>query len=440
MDSSVKGCYSKSAVTASGATESDAGGIAGSTTTACTVENCRAAGTVTANTAGTNNYAGGLAGYGAGAMNLSSFEGTVTAAGISKENAAGGLCGICFAAVRSCYADGSVTSTEGRRNEAGGLAAKLYGTLINCYQTGPVTTTCGTNTACAQNDSGGLCGTLETDQFTNFSWIYNCYHTGGKVTASGGTYNQTGGLAAQSGGYDATKTIFENTFWLSSDCGKSFTHLVHKCAAIGSFANSAGTLTAVSGTKLSYGTSLLKALNTWVSTYSAGDYSGQLSSWVIVDGANGGYPVLALCSTAKTAAPTSSSVLVDGVKVPFEAYTIDSSNYFKLRDLAMALKGSAKQFEAGWDGASNAISLTTGTAYTAVGGELSVSGNNKNVTAVLSTAKVYVDGKNVGLTAYTIGGNNYFKLRDVAAVINFGVAWNSGANSIGIDTSTGYTA
>lgn len=43
------------------------------------------------------------------------------------------------------------------------------------------------------------------------------------------------------------------------------------------------------------------------------------------------------------------------------------------------------------------------------------------------------------LTAYNIGGNNYFKLRDMAAVINFGVAWDGDTNTINIDTSTGYT-
>ncbi len=36
------------------------------------------------------------------------------------------------------------------------------------------------------------------------------------------------------------------------------------------------------------------------------------------------------------------SVLVNGKSVAFEAYNIDGSNFFKLRDIAMALSGSAK--------------------------------------------------------------------------------------------------
>ncbi|NLL71755.1 MAG: hypothetical protein GX238_11580 [Epulopiscium sp.] len=35
-----------------------------------------------------------------------------------------------------------------------------------------------------------------------------------------------------------------------------------------------------------------------------------------------------------------SKVLVDGVFKKFEAYTIESNNYFKLRDVAMVLNGT----------------------------------------------------------------------------------------------------
>jgi hypothetical protein len=51
---------------------------------------------------------------------------------------------------------------------------------------------------------------------------------------------------------------------------------------------------------------------------------------------------------------------VNGQSVAFNAYNIDGNNYFKLRDLAYALNGTEKQFEVGWDGAANAISLTSG--------------------------------------------------------------------------------
>ena len=147
-------------------------------------------------------------------------------------------------------------------------------------------------------------------------------------------------------------------------------------------------------------------------------------------------PVVKPAETA-TAAATTSKVLVDGKQVPFEAYNINGSNYFKLRDIAMAVNGTPKSFEVGWDGENNAISLTSDKAYTVVGGELAVSAKPTAKQATLSTSKVYLDGEEVGLTAYTIGGNNYFKLRDFEEALGIVVTWDSETNTISIDTSEG---
>ncbi|NLE01984.1 MAG: hypothetical protein GX640_19140 [Fibrobacter sp.] len=44
----------------------------------------------------------------------------------------------------------------------------------------------------------------------------------------------------------------------------------------------------------------------------------------------------------------------------------------------------------------------------------------------------------MSLKAYTIHGNNYFKLRDIAQAFNFGVIWDRIDSSIYIDTSIDY--
>lgn len=146
--------------------------------------------------------------------------------------------------------------------------------------------------------------------------------------------------------------------------------------------------------------------------------------------------------TAPTASvsanPTSSTVLVNGTKTAFDAYNIAGSNYFKLRDLAYVLSGTQKQFEVSWDGTAKAISLTSGKPYTAVGGEMSA-GASAAANAVPTAAKIFVDGREVSLTAYNIGGNNYFKLRDIGQTFDFGVGWDGASRTITIDTSAGYT-
>ncbi|RCX23701.1 copper amine oxidase-like protein [Fontibacillus phaseoli] len=135
------------------------------------------------------------------------------------------------------------------------------------------------------------------------------------------------------------------------------------------------------------------------------------------------------------AAPSVSKVLVDGKQVSFEAYNINNNTYFKLRDIAKTVNGTAKSFEVGWDGEHNAISLTAGEAYTAQGGELAVSANPKAKNAALSTSKVYLDDQEAQLTSYVIGGNNYFKLRDIADALDITITFDSKTNTIGIETT-----
>ena len=114
------------------------------------------------------------------------------------------------------------------------------------------------------------------------------------------------------------------------------------------------------------------------------------------------------------------------------------NNYFKLRDLAFVLSGTEKQFEVGWDEKNNAISLTSGKQYTVVGGEMVGKGEGAKI-PVPTTSKIYLDGKEISFTAYNIGGNNYFKLRDIGQAFDFGVTWDGTKNTIVIDTSKSYT-
>lgn len=140
-----------------------------------------------------------------------------------------------------------------------------------------------------------------------------------------------------------------------------------------------------------------------------------------------------------SAVPTRSRVMVNDTEVAFGAYNINGNNYFKLRDLAMALSGSEKQFQVIWDSEYNAINLISGRPYTPVGGELAVSSAPAAQQALPTASKVFVNGEQVQLTAYNIGGNNYFKLRDIARVIDFGVTWDASTSTIGIDSASAYT-
>lgn len=99
------------------------------------------------------------------------------------------------------------------------------------------------------------------------------------------------------------------------------------------------------------------------------------------------FGVLSSSSILYNAVPTSSKVLVNGEVVAFDAYNINGSNYFKLRDLAKILSGTEKQFEVTWNNENKAIELISDKAYTAVG----VSWHGAANTVVIDTAVSYED-------------------------------------------------
>ena len=130
---------------------------------------------------------------------------------------------------------------------------------------------------------------------------------------------------------------------------------------------------------------------------------------------------------------------VDGVDADCNKYNIDDSNYFKLRDLAQLLNKTDSRFSISFDEQSNAVAVVSGKEYTPVGGELA-RGQDQSKTAVVSKQSVLIDGKAAdGLSIYNIGGNNYFKLRDLGDALGFTVDYDADSNTA-IVLSKGSTA
>ena len=150
-------------------------------------------------------------------------------------------------------------------------------------------------------------------------------------------------------------------------------------------------------------------------------------------------PPVPLYPPALIARPTTSTVLVNGTQVAFDAYTIKDNNYFKLRDLAYVLNGTEKQFEVVYDAATDTIRMSSGRAYTVIGGEMTGRGAGEK-TPILTASRVLLNGREMQFTAYNIDGNNYFKLRDIGSALNFGVFWDGATSTIRIDTSTYYSS
>ena len=143
---------------------------------------------------------------------------------------------------------------------------------------------------------------------------------------------------------------------------------------------------------------------------------------------------MALAATNAVLSPQ--GLTVDGRAVNCEKYNIDGSNYFKLRDIAQLLNGTESQFAVGWDAASSTVSIVTGQAYAPNGSELIV-GGDKASTAVPSNQTIMIDGVvRSDLSVYNIGGNNFFKLRDLGDALGFIVGYDSSTNTAVVKSGT----
>lgn len=167
------------------------------------------------------------------------------------------------------------------------------------------------------------------------------------------------------------------------------------------------------------------------------DWAGKFDQGVTLVAQNGKIGILRNPLTTnlpKTmAAYSRMTLMVNGrLTQGLEAYVINGNTYFKLRDIAQLAQESPKKFNVDWDGNKRLIALTRGRNYLANGSEFKP-GDGTNKTASLSTVKLEIDGKAADLIAYTINGNNYFKLRDLAEALGFTVDWNKRTQMIEVE-------
>lgn len=133
-----------------------------------------------------------------------------------------------------------------------------------------------------------------------------------------------------------------------------------------------------------------------------------------------------------TAYASPQTITIDGKPVEFQMYALkdadgNDTNYVKVRDVALALDGTAAQFNVGWDGN---INLEKGQPYTARNGQENNTPYSGNQPFKASTSTTNVNGARASLTAFVItdangNGSTYYKLRDLGAALGFAVDWDT---------------
>lgn len=145
----------------------------------------------------------------------------------------------------------------------------------------------------------------------------------------------------------------------------------------------------------------------------------------------GGFAGSALAEAGPVAYPSTQMVNVDGTQVSFEMYALkdangNMTNYIKARDLALALNGTAAQFDVDWNGA---VNLIPGAAYRSNGSENQTPYSGERTYSVPATAtnvnSVASDLSAIVLTDDSGGGYTYYQLRDLGRHLNFEVGWTA---------------
>lgn len=126
---------------------------------------------------------------------------------------------------------------------------------------------------------------------------------------------------------------------------------------------------------------------------------------------------------------SSSSIYVNGGWANAQVYNIKGSNYFNLRDLAIALNGTSSQFSIIMSSKKGQIEIIKGQGYKS-DEEVSYGFYQDSDIAYPTAFTLLVDDKAITVTAYRINDNNYFNLRDLSEIIPFYVDWDAERNII----------
>ena len=113
-------------------------------------------------------------------------------------------------------------------------------------------------------------------------------------------------------------------------------------------------------------------------------------------------------------------------------YNIEGNNYFMLRDVAMLLKGTEKEFSIDFVTDENKIVTKINSQYVPSGTELKTDGKMAKANATKATVGFVHNDLDVQdlISGYNINGSNYYKLRDLGDVFGFNISWDGATKTI----------
>lgn len=131
-----------------------------------------------------------------------------------------------------------------------------------------------------------------------------------------------------------------------------------------------------------------------------------------------------LASDEKMAFVSGENVSFDGRGLQINAYLINRSNYVKIRDVAALLKDTPAKFDLAYDNEKQSVIISKGKNYS--DSFIHKESKLKEERIAKETMQKIVDdkGQEIELKGYFIDGYNYFRIRDLGKVLDFGVAYD----------------
>ncbi|NDO46724.1 hypothetical protein FMM67_07700 [Clostridium sp. ASF356] len=112
----------------------------------------------------------------------------------------------------------------------------------------------------------------------------------------------------------------------------------------------------------------------------------------------------------------SGRILVNQKEMAVNFNTIMGKDYIRLRDFASVVSDTEAQFEIKYDSKTNTVNIIKGGVYTSIGNEMLLDNSEKYITKK-SNYRIAVDGTAVEAQCYTIDGDLYFDIEQLAQIL-----------------------
>lgn len=123
---------------------------------------------------------------------------------------------------------------------------------------------------------------------------------------------------------------------------------------------------------------------------------------------------------AKAITPSDQGIYINDNKVEISGVKHQGFNYFRLRDIAYALKDTPSKFEVGYNKDRKSVVINAKTEYT--GDKISPEKLGENLKPV--EIPIEVNKTLSHIEVVNVDGYNYFRLRDLAVLVGFEIKYN----------------